>query len=107
MFNVRRSDAPARLTRRWFLRGVGGLATFGGIGMLVACQGPAQSGPPSSASALPTASPGVAANSSPVSAPVAGEAGAVAPGLVTGGRPMYQMDAQHTGRSPYGGPRRA
>ncbi|HET6316528.1 MAG TPA: PQQ-binding-like beta-propeller repeat protein, partial [Chloroflexota bacterium] len=52
--------------------------------------------PGASPVAKPSPSPGVAAAASP--SPVA--AGAVA------GKPQYQMDAQHTGRSPHAGPRR-
>jgi len=59
----------------------------------------AQAGP------SPSAAPAVAAVApSPSAAPVAaGAAAASAPPVA--GKQMYQMDAQHTGRSPYNGPR--
>src|SRR6266851_5161521 len=124
-------SAVMHLSRRGFLAHAGQSLALAGTGLLAACQsGPppptitvtssAASAPtaqpaikpvasvspatvaasPSTSPAVPSASPAVvaAASPSPARPPVA--AGAVA------GKPQYQMDAQHTGRSPHTGPRR-
>src|SRR5438270_7725748 len=59
-----------------------------------AAASPSAAGPspsPAVAAASPSAAPGRPASSAPVAA----------------GKPMYQHDAQHTGRSPHAGPRQA
>jgi outer membrane protein assembly factor BamB len=110
-----------QLTRRGFLE----LATaVAGTGLLAACQTAsttqaptaaplATSAPtsavagqpaiatvapaPTAAAAAPTVAPAASAGASATATPVSAAAAA--------GKPMYQQDAQHTGRSPYAGPR--
>jgi outer membrane protein assembly factor BamB len=108
-----RSVALPVVTRRRFLQIGAPLTAFATVQLLAACQSPAAS--PTSAPATtapakpaaagspaaPAASPAVPAASpaaSPVASPVASGAGGAA---------MYQLNAQHTGRSPFAGPRRA
>jgi outer membrane protein assembly factor BamB len=122
-----------QLTRRHLLTSYGGWLALGGTSLLVACQSqqqpitvtnaPAPSSPttaPASA-ASPAAAPAAAGSPSPAAAasPVAKPAASVAPSpsaavasaspspaVAAGGiagKPMYQMDPQHTGRSPYRG----
>jgi outer membrane protein assembly factor BamB len=79
--------SPERLDRRGFFQQLGQLAALGTVGLLTACQG-------EPAPIVVTPRPRPASDiSRPASAPV--------------GRPMYQMDPQHTGRSPHAGPRQA
>ncbi|HYW87675.1 MAG TPA: hypothetical protein VFB50_07890, partial [Chloroflexota bacterium] len=119
------------LSRRRFLMHLGQLAALGGTGLIAACQGgpqptitavpaaqpttPPTTKPAAAPAASPAASPPAAA--SPVAgAPVAkpspspGAAAVASPAPVAAGgvsgKPQYQMDAQHTGRSPHAGPRR-
>ena len=70
----------------------------------VASVGPATVPPaaasPAASPAAPSASPAVVAAASPSPAQPA-----LAPGAIAG-KPQYQMDALHTGRSPHAGPRR-
>src|SRR5712691_11807249 len=115
------------LSRRGFLARAGQSFALAGTGLLAACQsGPppptitvtasATSGPTAQpaiqpvasvgpatvppVAASPAASPAVAAVASPSPARPPLAAGAIA------GKPQYQMDALHTGRSPHTGPRR-
>jgi outer membrane protein assembly factor BamB len=109
-----------KLSRRRFL----GWSVLGTSGLLAACQagqpseaptGAAATGGPSPVAqptlppaplAKPAASPpSVAAGPAP-SPPVAVAASPSPARAAVAGKPMYQMDAQHTGRSPYAGPRR-
>jgi outer membrane protein assembly factor BamB len=113
-----------QVSRRRFLEC---LAAVSGTGLLVACQGAQQAQPTSpppaagaSAPAVsptlapapiakPAASPSVAAAGGPSPSPavaVAASPSPARPGATVLGKPMYQVDAQHTGRSPYAGPRR-
>src|SRR5919197_2676739 len=76
----------AHLSRRGFMPGMPCLASLGGTGLLAACQGTRE----------PAATP----------AP-GGNGGQAVREVGPAARPMYQMDPQHTGRSPHAGPRRA
>src|SRR6266852_4076295 len=123
-----------QLSRRGFLARAGQSFALAGTGLLAACQsgpppptisvtasatsgpttkpaiqpvasvGPATAPPaaasPAASPAAPSASPALAAAASPSPAQPAPAAGAIA------GKPQYQMDALHTGRSPHMGPRR-
>src|SRR5947209_764636 len=109
-------------SRRRFLQGL----ALTGTGLLVACQGGQQAQPTSppppagapAAAASPTLAPApvakpAASPSVPAAGPSPSPAVAVAaspsparPSATVLGKPMYQVDAQHTGRSPYAGPRR-
>ena len=121
-------------TRRHFIQG---LAALSGTGLLAACQGGTTTTPTSAPAAAPTqpapaptspavaaAQPTVASTSLPVAQPVAAPTVAATPAAATPaavaaarptavaaavapGKPMYQHDAQHTGRSPHNGPRQA
>src|SRR5437764_14609361 len=110
-------DSSVRRTRGWCLATLGRTVGCGWAGLLVACQGPAETvsvtprpappspaaaggGPTAGAVASPAASPVAAASPSPA---VAASPAPAALGLA--GKPMYQMDAQHSGRSPHAGPR--
>lgn len=58
------------------------------------------------AGALVVLSRGLTASASAIAGPVArNAAGEQVAGAAPAGKPMYQMDPQHTGRSPYAGPR--
>jgi outer membrane protein assembly factor BamB len=115
------------LSRRRFLRQMGQWVALGGSGLIVACQGgqqqvtvtaqptappatkPAASpaaaaSPGGSPLALPSPSPGLAASPSAVA--VASPSPAAVAAAAGAGKPMYQMDPQHTGRSASAGPRR-
>ena len=70
------------------------LAAAGGAGLLAACE----QGTPQTLVVTPKPSGGPAQGTAPGT-------GTAAPAAAGPGRPMYQMDAQHTGRSPYTGPR--
>lgn len=109
-------DYPGRITRRRLLLTVGQAAALAGMSLVAACQGgpgtvvvtPAPAGPspatPSPATpAKPGASPAVSPAAVPSPSPAAAAGAAVAPSAA--GRPMYQMDPQHTGRSRHAGPR--
>jgi outer membrane protein assembly factor BamB len=113
-------------SRRRFLERMGHWLALGGLGVLVACQGgqqtqaptspPAPGGSPAAGAsptlapapvAKPAASPSIAAGPAPSPAvAVAASPSPARPGATVLGKPMYQVDAQHTGRSPYAGPRR-
>src|SRR5215207_8391514 len=124
------------LSRRRFLVLAGHSLALGGTGLLVACQSPPQQQiqvtvAPAATSA-PTARPAIqpvasvspatvapAAAASPLASPAAKPAASPAPAAVAvaspaplpvaaavAGKPMYQMDALHTGRSLHAGPRR-
>ena len=118
-----------RSTRRRFLTSCGELLALSGTGLLVACQSQPQPITVTSASApakpttaaAPAASPAGSPSTAPAASPVAKPAASVSPspsaavaasaspspavaaGAVVG-KPMYQIDAQHTGRSPHTGP---
>jgi outer membrane protein assembly factor BamB len=69
------------------------------VAPVAAAPSPLAAASPSAAAAVkPSASPAVAAAASP--------SPARPPGAAVAGKPMYQMDPQHTGRSPHTGPRR-
>jgi outer membrane protein assembly factor BamB len=112
-------------SRRGFLGLLGQGFALGGLSLLAACQNapeqitvtvpPAASTPPAGPTSKPAAAP--AASVAPVTSaspaavsspsPVAARAATPAqsnPSVVA--KPMYQMDPQHTGRSPFNGPRR-
>ena len=118
-------------TRRRFLISCGEVLALGGTSLLAACQSqpppitvttaPAAAKPTAETApaASPVGSPSAAPAVSPVAQPAASvgpspSAGVVAsaspsPAVAAGGvvgKPMYQMDAQHTGRSPHTGPQR-
>src|SRR5918911_2646720 len=118
-------------TRRRFLIRCGEVLALGGTGLVAACQSqpppitvttaPAAAKPTAATApaASPVGSPSAAPAVSPVAQPppsvaLSPSAGVVAsaspsPAVAAGGvvgKPMYQMDAQHTGRSPHAGPRR-
>ena len=107
---------------------MGSLVGVGLTGLLVACQSspgtvvvtpqrPTSEPPtvPPATGASPQASPAAAASpaaspvaaASPSPAPVAAASPSPAVAQPVAGRPMYQMDPRHTGRSPYAGPRQA
>lgn len=102
------------LSRRRFIRIVSSLAALGSVPLVAACQAPASPAPttppgataapkPTQAGESPVPSPAAPAASPAVSpAPSPAAAGSAVPG-----HPMYQINAQHTGRSQYAGPRRA
>src|SRR6266498_3065486 len=115
------------LSRRRFLVHLGQLAALGGTGLLAACQGQqptitavpaaqATTAPTTKPAIAPVASPGASPSAAAAASPVAkpspspGVAAVAspspAPAAAGGGKPQYQMDAQHTGRSPHAGPRR-
>jgi len=119
------------LSRRRFLAFAGQSLAVGGTGLLVACQSGPQPAPTPvpalGATTAPTAkpaiqpaasvgpatvppvaaSPGVAAGPSPSPAVAAVASPSPRPAAgAAAGKPMYQMDPLHTGRSPYAGPRR-
>jgi outer membrane protein assembly factor BamB len=90
------------------------VAVLGGLGLLVACREPETivvTPPP--AATVAAAAPVVAASAAPtavvapeVSAPAANPP-AIPRMAPPAGRAMYQVDPQHTGRSPHAGPRQA
>jgi outer membrane protein assembly factor BamB len=95
---------------------MGSLAALGGVSLLAACQSqgqpsPVPPAPVSPAGAAPSAalaaSPAVVASPAAASPVPAASPSPVATGAALAGRPMYQMDPQHTGRSPHTGPRGA
>src|SRR5205823_564422 len=119
------------LTRRRLLTTCAEALAMGATSLLVACQGqqppitvttapaPATQTTAAQPAASPASSPSAAAAASPAAKPAASvvpspSAGVVAsaspsPAVAAGsvvGKPMYQMDAQHTGRSPHTGPHR-
>src|SRR6185503_17783533 len=97
-----------RLSRRVVL---GRFAALAAVPLLAACRAESATGvtpTPGPAESLaakpletPTAVPTVAPTAVPTPEPTA------VPAPVAVGRPMYQMDPQHTGRSPNRGPRQA
>src|SRR5262249_51550373 len=116
--------------RRSMLRVTGRLAALSGVGLLAACRAATETivvtpPPPAATPATPAATAATTAPptaQSPTAAPTAPPpAPRRAPGAAPkppapqprrpplaapgGGRPMYQMDAQPPGRSPYAGPR--
>ena len=122
-------------TRRRFLISCGELLALGGTGLLAACQSqpapitvtsaPAPAKPTTAAApaASPAASPAGSPSTAPAVSPVAKPAASVGPSPSAGvvasaspspavaaggvvGKPMYQMDALHTGRSPHTGGQR-
>lgn len=124
-------ETPAQVSRRRFLTRAGALAGLSGLGLLMACQQP-ETVTVTPAAAKPATTPAgtgasPAAGASPVIAPAPGPtappasppakpaaspaaspgASPVAAGGVAAGKPMYQQDPVHTGRSPHAGPRRA
>jgi outer membrane protein assembly factor BamB len=110
MFNARWPGASARVGRRLFLRKLGGIAVFGGVGLLAACQGRSATGSPSSQPVTGSGQPPPTSALPPVPAVGAPTPAAQSPAVVGGavaGRSMYQVDPQHTGRSLHSGPRRA
>ena len=110
--SIAASSGPAgRVSRRRFLRVAGRLAALGGAGVAAACQAPPQASPtvPPPAPTADRAPPArVAASPAPPSPVAVGSPGASPAALApVAGKPMYQMDPRHSGRSPYAGPRRA
>jgi large repetitive protein len=120
-----------QLTRRHLIQG---LSAFSATGLLAACQGgtttpstSAPAAPPTqpapTSPALAAAAPAPAATSVPAAqaaaaptvaasaaaTPVAGTSArpTIVPAAAVPGKPMYQHDAQHTGRSPHNGPHQA
>ena len=81
-------DFAECLHRRHFFQQATPLAALGMIGLLAACQ--TEPAPPVVVTPKPTAAAGISG-----------------PGSAPAGRPMYQMNAQHTGRSDVAGPRTA
>lgn len=73
-------------SRRRFLSGTAGLAFLGGFGLLAVCRDTAHASTPVVVE--------TAAQAAPADQPVVG-------------KPMYQVDARRSGRSPHAGPRRA
>src|SRR5919197_506847 len=106
-----------RRPRRLFLRQMGRFAALGGMTLLGACQRQPETVvvTPPPAAPSPAAAPGASPAASPAASPVAvaspSPAAAASPSpaapSAVAGRPMYQMDSQHTGRSPHAGPRQA
>jgi outer membrane protein assembly factor BamB len=121
------------LSRRGFLLHAGQSLALVGTGLLAACQSGPQTQPivvTASATAGPTAQPAIqpvasvgAATvppvaASPAASPAAGAKPSASPAVAAAspvpaaaaggiaGKPQYQMDALHTGRSPHTGPRR-
>src|SRR6266851_8075582 len=118
------------LTRRRLLKNASVLA-IAATGLLTACQATVAPSPtppsvsaPASAPAASVAPAGVApaVSAAPAAKPQVPASPAPSPALaaapspsatrpngapVAAGKPMYQQDAQHTGRSPYAGPRQA
>src|SRR6185369_14529399 len=97
-----------RLSRRVVL---GRFAALAAVPLLAACRvesatsvTPTQT-PPESLAAKTFETPTLAPTLVPTAVPVAEPTPEPVPVAV--GRPMYQMDAQHTGRSPNRGPRQA
>jgi outer membrane protein assembly factor BamB len=101
-----------QLNRRRLLAGAG-LLLAGGSGLIAACQGgtsqptivvtTAPAAPTAAAAAAPTAVPTPAVVAT-VPTPAVAPRSTPLPAVVVG-KPMYQQDAQHTGRSPTAGPR--
>jgi outer membrane protein assembly factor BamB len=120
-----------RLTRRRLLfRSVSLALVSGAAGLLAACQSASVSSPtPATKSTQPTAVPALATSTevtqvaqpvptsagsptpvaAPAEIPTAASARATTPVAIApaAGKPMYQHDPQHTGRSPYAGPKTA
>lgn len=123
----------SRLTRRRFLRAIDRLIGLGGMCPLGACTSPRKTITVTPARSTSTAAASPVAGASPVASPgavtavVASPAPAAAPSPIAAnspvaaspspsvlasppaapvaGRPMYQLDLRHTGRSPHAGPR--
>jgi outer membrane protein assembly factor BamB len=99
-----------RLSRRAVL---GRLTAVAVLPLIAACRteagAPTLSAPPTHVPlpqfALPTATPAATATAAATAVPAPKVEPTAAPAPRQVGRPMYQMDAQHTGRSPNRGPR--
>lgn len=93
------------LSRRRALRATARAAALACLAALTACGSSSSRPPPGGPSARPQLPEFPATvGTDKASNPTSGAGGAAGPVV---GRPMYQMDAQHTGRSPHAGPRRA
>src|SRR5438067_4036065 len=94
-----------RVSRRDFLQASGRVALLAGSGLLTACQSQPSASPavPPTSPAAPAQAAPAAASPSPAASPAAGPSPSPSPAAAAGpaaaGKPMYQMDAQHTGRS--------
>lgn len=122
-------DAPIiPISRRYFVQGLASAVALSGAVFMVACQSPAAApAAPTTAPASPAATAPIAPASSPAAtsaaatpavtaatatpAPVATASPASAPTVApaaqaatVAGKPMYQVDPLHTGRSPHTGP---
>jgi outer membrane protein assembly factor BamB len=110
---ISQTATAQRWGRRRFLTAAERLAVLGGATLLAACQQGQQTvvvtpAPAAGGQAGPTAArtPAAAATTAPAGAgSTTGATGAAASGMPA--KPMYQMDPQHTGRSPFTGPRQA
>ncbi|MDQ3811520.1 MAG: PQQ-binding-like beta-propeller repeat protein [Chloroflexota bacterium] len=92
------------LSRRRCLEYVGQWLALGGAGLLAACQSPQPQITVPAPTQAPTARPPLQPAASP--SPAAAASPSPVAGAAVAGKPMYQMDARHTGRSPHTGPRR-
>lgn len=94
------AELSNRLDRRRFFQGLGQLAVIGGTGTLLGCES-GTNNPGGTGNAVSNAGQAPPPATSGRAAGISSSTGASA------GKLMYQMDPQHTGRSPHRGPRQA